>query len=111
MRALDNWFFCLTDFRDYIPLTPVKAARGLAPQTQRGMCESPARARPFSLAITDRILHESARWRQRHRHVCCGCRLMSVCLEVDGIGVALRWMPWDYKLVLKMLKTIIGFLK
>ena len=48
------------------------------------------------------ILREEQIWRRKHNHVCRDCRSMSVDLEICGDGMALRWQPWDYRRVLRM---------
>ena len=48
------------------------------------------------------ILREEQIWTRKHNHVCRGCRGMSVKLEICGDGMALRWQPWDYRRVLRI---------
>lgn len=57
---------------------------------------------PLLPLLARAILKEEKIWRRKHRHVCCGCRSMSVTLEICGDGIALRWQPWDYRRVLKI---------
>ena len=57
--------------------------------------------------LAQEILKEEVLWRRKHRHVCRGCKGMSVQLEVHGNGICLRWMPYDYHRVLKIVKSLI----
>lgn len=56
--------------------------------------------------LAQEILKEEVLWRRKHRHVCRGCKGMSVQLEVHGNGICLRWMPYDYHRVLKIVKAL-----
>ena len=58
----------------------------------------------FSLLspLAQAILREGVLWGGKHRHACCGCLGMTVTLEIYGNGIALRWQPWDYRRVLRI---------
>ena len=49
------------------------------------------------------ILKENVLWRRKHQHICRGCKSMSVQLEVNGSGICLRWLPYDYRRVVRMI--------
>jgi hypothetical protein len=52
------------------------------------------------------ILRQEQLWRRKCGHNCRGCRSMTVSLEIDGCGICLRWAPWDYGRVLRMVKSL-----
>jgi hypothetical protein len=52
------------------------------------------------------ILREGQMWKRKHNHVCRGCRGMTVEIEIGGDGMALRWQPWDYRRVLRIIATV-----
>lgn len=59
-------------------------------------------------AIAEGILKEQRSWKKKHQHVCRGCMSMSVALEVNSVGIALRWHPRDYRRVSRILKAACG---
>jgi hypothetical protein len=61
---------------------------------------------PLLPQLAQAILKEEKLWRKNHRHVCHGCRGMSVRLEIDGRGIVLRWQPYDYHRMLKIFKSL-----
>lgn len=62
----------------------------------------------FSLLpqLAQGILNEEKLWKRNHRHVCHGCKGMSVSLEIHGSGIVLCWMPYDFRRVLKIVKSL-----
>jgi hypothetical protein len=61
---------------------------------------------PLLPQLAQGILKEEKSWKRNHRHVCHGCKGMSVSLEIHGSGIVLRWMPYDYRRVLKIVKSL-----
>lgn len=57
-------------------------------------------------AIAMGIFQEEVMWKRKHQHNCRGCRSMSIRLEVDGIGLVLRWAPRDYRRVLRLVRSV-----
>ena len=56
--------------------------------------------------IAAAILAQERVWKRSHRHMCRGCRGMSVTLEVRGTGICLRWATWDYARLLRMIRKL-----
>ena len=56
--------------------------------------------------LTVAIFKEQAKWKRKHRHVCRGCEGMSVQLEICGSGICVRWSPWDYRRLLRMVGKV-----
>ncbi len=56
--------------------------------------------------LASEILRQERVWKRRHRHVCNGCQGMSIELEVAGDGICLRWAPWDYSRVLRVVRRL-----
>jgi hypothetical protein len=56
--------------------------------------------------LASEILRQQQIWKRRHRHVCNGCEGMSIQLEVAGDGICLRWAPWDYSRVLRVVRRL-----
>lgn len=54
------------------------------------------------------ILRQEKLWRRNHRHVCRGCRSMSISLEVCGSGICLRWSSWDYLRVVRIIRLMVS---
>ena len=61
---------------------------------------------PLLPQLAQGILKEEKLWKRNHRHVCHGCKGMSVSLEIHGSGIVLRWMPYDYHRMLKIFKAL-----
>jgi hypothetical protein len=61
----------------------------------------------FLLApLAHAIFREHEIWTRKHRHICMGCRSMSIALHVDGNGFALRWAPWDYRRAVRIITSL-----
>ena len=54
------------------------------------------------------IFKQHRLWKRRHRHYCNGCQSMSITLEVHGDAICLRWIAWDYKRLLRMIKELVA---